>query len=126
MTHRHHEKSHRHREMTRHEEPRTLAVSCRPSRGSSHTNTNARRDRNKSGNSSDNRWGSSLGNSCCRIRYRIRYRNNSGVEAAEVLAGDSRRRASAEDLRGPVLDIAELVADAPDVQSSQAIPVPLV
>ena len=83
-------------------------------------NTQAQRDNRNLGN----RW-DSLGNSCCRIRHRIRCRNNF-EGAAEVLAGNSRRRVLAEVLRNPVARIAVLVADAPDVQSSQAIPVPWV
>jgi hypothetical protein len=93
----------RHHEMTRHVEPRILAGPRMSSGGRPHTNTQAARDNSNSDNSQ--------GSSCCRMRCH----NNSGVEAAEALTGNSRRRASAEGLPVPVPHIAVLAADAPDL-----------
>ena len=85
------------------------------SQGRSHTNTNARGDRSKPGNSSDNSWGSS----CCRIQRRIRYRSSS-VKAVAVPAANSLGKVSAEELRVPAPHISALVSDAPDFEFLQA------
>lgn len=79
-------------------------------------NTQAQRDNRNSGNSRG-----SCCNTRCRILYRIRYRNNSEVETAAVLAGNSSGKASAAELPVPAPRIAVLVADAQELEFLRAV-----